>query len=907
MLAWACVLYLLALSVPVSCCSNFYYSKNAFRRSEECNLCYEKECMTLEQARCDYYAEAESVLPKDDDEPGTVNNPKLSKEVDDLVFDLVDKGAGLSNNMECIPYVSRYTNCNKDNICLDCKTCACNADGRWKCTIAAPCHSKEPPLKIDHRVLVLVMGTIIESAHSKKVKRSVGNNSEEFTTTASNITLEQIAEWFYGMKLPRRISETPSTESTTTAGTPTTTTETSPMTEVPPSTVSKTINTDTDYLEFDEVLRSIAVDTKTYSRRKPLDYILSNQSFSVDYIIFDEDNVTSNTNGDNLVYMMNMMQENDGVTEPSVSETTKVVIDLLSAAEQLGAKSKTTEDDTTWNKDIEANALEDMNDVIDYNRLNIMKRDVEEQNKMTAPSLVPVVTIIVNTTNNTRDNITGESLPNDFKESVLIPFNKIILEKIKELENLKKIKDNLVKFVKSDGAIPEDVENSTGNTYFSIYNFAMGTGFNIGSRRSNTKTYDKYTLKLKNDIFEVIRDIIAIQRHKGTNVPNDLNYLLHSMKQYVYKNKWQDNKPKKIKIKKMRNFRRQMNQNVGHCANISIKDCLIKILELIDKHTPKSNALSPLSPTSRRIMKHIVNSFYVDELAVAGVRVHDPNYNLTKDLQMIGIQWQEMSANLLTSTPFASLFRMKLLHFGLTSDISKINNALSLIDFTHSRRMLPSLDKVNDDVIDKINTGLTGIHDKMQIIVKYYSLKPNSTETTNPPTEGETNTKPLNTTDSKKKKNRSFIKHIRSLLETSKKDIAELLHRKVPKSEIVKQLAKKKLDKISEKRYNEYEEAMKKWQKNLEVTSRNKRSLLDGFSTRIKSIIPRYLRHKVNPKIKQNQKIATANATRFADKLKKKRIALTRGRMWRRTTTPRTKRLNGNVVPKTTTTQSRTT
>lgn len=48
--------------------------------------------MNLDQSRCAYYAEADGVLPKDDDEPATASNPKLRREVDDLVFELVDKG-----------------------------------------------------------------------------------------------------------------------------------------------------------------------------------------------------------------------------------------------------------------------------------------------------------------------------------------------------------------------------------------------------------------------------------------------------------------------------------------------------------------------------------------------------------------------------------------------------------------------------------------------------------------------------------------------------------------------------------------------------------------------------------------------------------------------------------------------
>ncbi|KAF9411223.1 hypothetical protein HW555_009937 [Spodoptera exigua] len=765
MLESACVLYIFALSVSISCCSTFYYSRSAFRRSENCNLCYEKECIPLEQSRCDYYKEVDSWLPKDDDEPGTADNPELKREVDDLMFDLVDKG--VSNDMECIPYVSRYTNCNKDNVCLGCKNCACDGNGRWQCTTVASCHTRPAPLNIDHRVLVLVMGNLIESAHSKKVKRSAGNNSEETTTTSSTITLERIYKWFYGMAplTHKKISTsvTPSNKATI-AGlnneTDGASTESSPFTETFSTTAaaeSKTTNTDTDSLEFDEVLRSIAVDTKSYNRRKPLDYKLNNESFSIDYIIFDQDNVTSDkANGDNLAYMMNLMQEDDVVTESSDSGATKIVIDLLPAAERLGAKSNTSEDYVAFNKDTETNVLENMNDVVDYNAINIVKRDVSDQNKTTASSTVPMLTILVNTTNNTKDNYTPESLPINIKESVLVPLTKVIVDKIKEVENLKNIKENLARFVNSDVAIPEDIKNNTGNSYFSIYNLVMDPGYGVGLRRSNSEGNDNHTLKLKDDIFEVIRDIITIKRRKGTDVPDDLNYLLHSLKRYVYKNRWEA-KPKKMKMKKMKNFRRQMDQNDGRCSYTSFQDCLVKIIEEIDKDSPKSNALSPLSPTSRKIMKHIINSFYFDEHGVERLRVHDPSYNLTNDLNMIGTKWRDISANLISSTPFANLFRMKILHFVLTSDISKMNDVLGLIEFSHSRRMLPSLDKVSDNVIDKINVGLTAIHNKIQIIMRYYSQKPNSPDTTKDLVETEAaTTKIKDKTDSKKKK-KSFI------------------------------------------------------------------------------------------------------------------------------------------------------
>lgn len=505
-----------------------------------------------------------------------------------------------------------------------------------------------------------------------------------------------------------------------------------------------------------------------------------------------------------------------------------------------------------------------------------MKRDVSG---VTMPDVAPNVTFIVNTTNST--NITEENM--DLKNDVLKPLNKIINDKRQELEDLKRIKDNLIKFIKSDDKLPEDnnswSENNTNNTYFSIYNLAMEPGLEIDLRRATPNGIDKYMYKLKRDIYEVIRDVIGIQKHKTVELPEDLKHLIRAMKRYAYKNKINGNKLYNLKSKQTEYTRRTMEQNFGRCDYISFKDCIVQVIEVIDKDMPKSDALSPLSPVTKKMMKHLIQRHYVDEYSVVGLRAHDPQYNLTNDLKDIGSKWQAMTSKIISSSPFVTLYRMKLLHYVLTMDVSKMNDAMALLDFAHSRRMLYSLDNISENMLERINTGLKEIHNKIQIIIRYYSTKPKSAVSVHPRSQDITTVDPIQTAlDTRKKKNRSFIKHIRSLLKSSKKDIAELLHRKVPKSEIVKQLARKKLDEISEKRYNDYEETMRRWQKNLAMAPRIKRSVLDVFKTRIKNIIPNYLRHKVNPKIKEKKQNDTANSIRKADDRKKKRKLKNRGK-----------------------------
>ncbi|XP_026728536.1 uncharacterized protein LOC113494413 [Trichoplusia ni] len=932
MQGWVCALGVLCL-FGVTSGSLFRYHRGTFRRTDDCNICFADDCLVLDQARCDYYVETDNLLDKDDDTPAFSGNEELRKECDSLLHDHVEKALLSATPMECIPFISRYTDCNKENVCIGCKSCSCTAEGKWNCSSSQQCHTKDAELNIDHRVLVLVLENMMDDTKRRKSKRSVTGSPEELKNVTT-LSLEQMSEWIYGVKpLEQKYSLTQAhttsgstlrngsevTETVTTAMS--TETATTKATANPPGVTTKAVKndattiepstmSDSDYVAFDEVLRSIAVDNKSYNRRKlPLDNELSNKTFDIDYMLMDDENInnitTENATADELSYVINFMRDEE-VTEPpiDIDESTKIVIDLLETVARGAPNTTEAQDFEVYNKDEDIrNGFENTNDIIEYNAVNIMKREITENSMM---NVTNALTFIINTTNTTY--VTEDAI--DLTETVLVPLNKIINDKKRELEELKRIKGNLLKYAKVDDRGTEDnkLENITSNTFFSIYNLAVNSDPEIDFRKTLKATkfdLDKYTKKLKNDIYEVIRDITLIQKYTKTALPDDLKNLIIAMKRYVYRNKIKDIKFDKTIPKKGKSDRRRMDESLSRCALISFKDCIILIIEAVDKDMPKSHALSVLSPSARKILKSIIKDFYTDEYAAVGLRVHDPDYNMTTDLKQIGGKWQEMTARIVNSSPFVTLYRMKLLHFVLTMDVSKMVDALALVDFAHSRRMFPSLDNVSDDVLDKINNGLKAIHNKIQIIIRYYQKKPKPAvkPTIRPRTDEETTINSLlKAIDSRKKKKRSFIKHIRSLLKSSKKDIAELLHRKVPKSEIVKQLARKKLDELSEKRYSEYQETMKRWQNNLDLSPRIKRAMPDHFKARIKNIIPNYLRHKVNKGIKDKKKNATEYLGWKANERNKRKK-----RKNRRNTTTTTLKTSEGLTPKKLTTRAMTT
>lgn len=560
-------------------------------------------------------------------------------------------------------------------------------------------------------------------------------------------------------------------------------------------------------------------DNRKHLDTKQSERISDYMDFEENYNLYKTPNVTEKT----TEYGTTQSTVVDMFTESVIDEVTTVVIDLLRTA---NVNNKDINDDILLDYfDIDNKLDIRMNDSnkIELDAVNVMKREIKKNDTIETTTLASVNT----TQNNVTDTI------QDLESSVLRPLNNIINDKQKEIDDLTKIKDNLISFMKTNNFVFTDNETVTENnqpSYLTIYKLEVAQPFLDDSRRSNTSILDNYVLKLKRDIHEVIRDIVGIQKNTDPKtLPNDIKFLIRAMKYYVNKNGFHNLKKNTPKTANFRRTNLESRENIN--VNPVVND-LILMLEMIDKDMPSSKALQPLSQDTRNVIKRLIKLYFTDEFSVVGLRVYDPHYNLTNDINKIGTRWEKTSNNVANSLPSERIYHLKLLHFVLSTDVIKMKDALALIDFAYSRRMVPIDENIGEEIMSKINIDLKAIDTKIQSYIKKKTIN------------HQKHVMRRKTKNNKKKE--SFLNQIKKLLRGSKTDIRKLLKKKVPKSVIVKELARKKLDRLTKRRLSEYEQTMRKWQNNLKVPSVGRQKRSSDFKNRMKNIIPKYLRGKVN-------------------------------------------------------------
>lgn len=501
-------------------------------------------------------------------------------------------------------------------------------------------------------------------------------------------------------------------------------------------------------------------------------------------------------------------------------------------------------------------AVNNFEEYDEFNSLIKKKRDVSND-----------ITSIDGLISTDKEVTTQTTVIEELDDGVYQPLSRLIQDKRQELEDLVNIKEKLVQILKLNQTNEysvilnktETMDKSNQSHYF-FYNLELVPESELAYKRSNSEDLEKYVTKLKRDIFTVMKDVAILQRLTDRhNMQPELKILIRAMKHYIHKSSKSHTK-NLFRSKNISDYRRHKSgENID---NDFLKKHLIDILQAINKNMAQSNALAPLSPKAKKIIRQIIKAHKITDFSAIGLRVNDPNYNLTNDLKTIGAQWQDMAVKISGSSPWDKLHYMKLLQFILESDINKMNDALALIDFAHSRRMYSIHDDISGDEILRINDNLRSIHDKISKIITY---KKNNRK------------KEVNkiikwfTADNETKKE-TFIKHIKNLLKSSKRDIINLLHKKVPKTDIIREIAKKKLSELTKKKLLEYEykKVMQKCQTNLDVNNRRKRSPLnfEVIQKRIKNILPKYLRGKVNHKINSTR---SKNRSRNLNKTQSKR------------------------------------
>ncbi|XP_037298725.1 uncharacterized protein LOC119190588 [Manduca sexta] len=476
-----------------------------------------------------------------------------------------------------------------------------------------------------------------------------------------------------------------------------------------------------------------------------------------------------------------------------------------------------------------------------------------------------------------KENITNNV--NELRNNVLLPLSNIINDKQKELEELLRVSENLIKIMRTynnsfETSVKENRYNDTNST-ISIYNFEIAPELENEFRRSDKNLLQKYLLKLKRDIYEVIRDIAGIQKLKGeAHIPVDLKILLRAMKRYVRNQAKLNYKEKKSDVENL-NSRRTPADTKNDATKKTLVTEMVNILKVIDKNLPESNALASLSPTSRKIIQRVIKNNYIDEFSVIGLRVFDPEYNLTNDIKKIGTEWPRMT-DIVAQTPIHDrLHAMKLLHLILSIDITKMNDALALLDFAYNRRMILIEGNLGGEIMDRINKGLKAINEKVKVIINLHKNRQIK------------NLKNVEVTKQVQKE--SFLKKLKKILRSSKNDIVGLLKKKVPKKEIVKGLAKKKIDELTRRRYMEFEDTMRKWQSKLNLVPRDKRFARDdNYKSHMKNILPKYLRGKVKP-------VIAAKKSKTREKQKKHSNTVTTTTKSKLTANPNTSKSRTNI------------
>lgn len=444
-------------------------------------------------------------------------------------------------------------------------------------------------------------------------------------------------------------------------------------------------------------------------------------------------------------------------------------------------------------------------------------------------------------------------------DSVVHPLNNVYNELLKEIDELRRIKGNLLSFVHKHVGNEVKIKNKTtlDNTVFPVYKIEDPQAQAHFRTSKNMSIYEKYAIKLKKDVFEVIRDILGIQKQfsNPSKMPDDLKFLIKAMKHYVHKQGMHTKKSANAITSKQNetklSSRRVMETNDSTTSK-TVKDLIIEILELIDKKMPTKNALEPISKPAKKIMYRIIRQYFEDEFSTIGLRVYDPHYNLTNDLNNVGFKWHKLSSDIEMSKPDNQLYLLKMLHLEMSVDIRKMNDALTLINFARTRRMVPIDEAVGNKIVINIEKGLIDLNNKVLTILERTILQKK--------TQFSSLKKEIKDTNKKE----SFLKQVKSFLMNSKKDIMNLLRRNTPKSDIVKKIAGQKLNDMGKKRLNQLEKTMTKWQTHLNIIpSRYKRSAVDfgRIRRRIKNIIPKYLRGKLHPAIANKKNINKGKAT----------------------------------------------
>ncbi|CAK1543687.1 unnamed protein product [Leptosia nina] len=410
------------------------------------------------------------------------------------------------------------------------------------------------------------------------------------------------------------------------------------------------------------------------------------------------------------------------------------------------------------------------------------------------------------------------------------PLDAIIKARNKELNDLLKIRDNLLSSVKlytgfdlsSIATLGSHMDrNKDLNESYRLDN---ATGF---LRRNTPMLLKKYKSKLRRDIHEVLRDITVMRKlSNSTIISHEIKTLIRILN-YLYKTESQTKKRIKSKRKNLGKWLEGLKRrSTNPIVMINV------ILMFLYENVTEDNVLASLSSNSRKVIRRVVNQFHVDEFAHVNVKRKE---NLTELLRSIEIKWKVKCTVSQTNKPSQLLFKLKLLHFDLSAGIAKLNDIITLAQFAERRRMNLLNDPNTEKTLANVLNDLNQIHKSMRQFSQSTKLQEKSLSSIPRPN-----------------KKKSFFQKVKSLLKKSKQDVKGLIKKRVSKSG------------SSKNKSTEYEAIMQRWQNNLNILPRSKRSPNEfrKFVNRVKNIIPGYLHNKLKPAVEKKRGRRTTRSKR---------------------------------------------
>ncbi|XP_050671312.1 uncharacterized protein LOC126969791 isoform X2 [Leptidea sinapis] len=705
-----------------------------------------------DQVRGEYYCMVEDILRED---APAEEDHNLSEGVEKLIVDFIDKASQPPFYDECVPFVSEYTDCSKENICTGCTRCICDPGGRWNCSQVSTCRPSAK-LVVDHHVLVAVMENLVEGDNVlKRRKRSF----DEFSYDRD---YEDIFKWMYGIA-PFDMSDEINTPHHNTLST----------------------------TSFPDLSRY-----NTNTKEKGEEIIKFNHANN-----YESSVILENRKSNKPTDLIRLLDKVLAMTEPS---------NVLQKSSVENNNSK---------------------EILYFN----LPRKIVERN------VVESVESPVYATNNLTHLIT------EVMQECIVPMNTIIYKKFEELNELINVRDKLQNSITTHTGINV---SHLATKYYINHTQIESDVFDVKSvfRRSNEFNLRVIKEKLVKDIQAVIRGLSILKRFSEKPLSVELQYLSQAFSHFMNRNNklLSEQKNRKGHILN-KYFRRNIIDNLNdEKSNIVL--LINRIIELMDKNMPLNNVLQSLSRTVRKIMSRVISQYYTDEMAMLNLKINENKYNVVNNIKAVSNQIQDiMILGINYETYSKGLYHYKMLHLKVSSNIAELNDITTIVSFNQRRKMKIYEDQSAEIVIEKINSDLNNINKKYSRLIELQSSRDKfkSISIMNN----------LNNLDKTEKK-MSFFQKIKKLFQKSKKDVRDLLKSKVPKSNIIDNIARRRIDEIGNNKLREYEEKLRQWQNSLNVAQRLKRSPKDiyKFVNRIKSIIPEYLHKKVKPAVDFKQK-----------------------------------------------------